>query len=77
MSVVTYEYPLAYATQNIPFYAGWDNQSMEIYQKYMNIPNPNTVFVGRLGRYRYMNMDECILDTMAVLGEKLNEDLTD
>jgi UDP-galactopyranose mutase len=33
--------------------------------------NPNVFFAGRLGRYKYMNMDECIQDAMDVSVEVL------
>lgn len=50
-----------------------DNESL--YNEYISLDH-KAYFAGRLGRYRYMNMDECIEESMW-LAEVIKEDLDD
>ena len=39
-------------------------QSQELYENYKNIYNPKVLFLGRLGTYKYMDMDICIAQAL-------------
>lgn len=45
-------------------------ESNEIYKKYKSIPT-NTIFLGRLGTYKYLDMDDCIKQAFKFLNEAI------
>ena len=42
-------------------------ESQEMYKKYKNIPTTNVIFLGRLGTYKYLDMDDCIKQVLGKL----------
>ncbi|GHV31879.1 hypothetical protein FACS1894167_14600 [Synergistales bacterium] len=68
-SRVTYEYPLAYEpdSDREPYYPIPSERGAEIYKLYMNDASAARNFypAGRLGGYRYINMDAAVLDGLA------------
>ena len=66
---VTYEYPADMSETNEPFYSVNDTKNNELYAKYAAECPENVTFVGRLGMYRYNDMDDTIISA-------LNMDLT-
>ena len=61
ITVVDYEFPAKYeAGVNEPFYPVNDAKNAETYCRYRNITNKKTAFVGRLGIFAYMDMDDCV-----------------
>jgi UDP-galactopyranose mutase len=47
------------------------HKSQEIYNKYKNLET-DTIFLGRLGTYKYLDMDDCIKQVFTILNKKLN-----
>lgn len=68
MTTLTYETPCDYKENNLErYYPVKDIQGLnrELYLKYKSIPNINVTFIGRLGLYAYLNMDQCINSALA------------
>lgn len=63
-SVVSFEYPCMYNGNNERYYPLQDKVNLELYQKYVNIKNNKVFFGGRLGKYKYFDMDKTILEAM-------------
>lgn len=60
-TIVDWEFPAKYEPgKNEPFYPVADEKNSALYRRYKNITNENTAFVGRLGIFRYMDMDDCV-----------------
>lgn len=61
-SVLTYEYPNSCSDQNEPYYPINNDINNKKYQKYKNVlENQKDIIVsGRLGKYKYLDMDDCI-----------------
>lgn len=62
-TVVSFEYPEAFVQgKNERYYPIPDSANQELYNKYLNEAekNPNIYFVGRLGDYKYYNMDQTV-----------------
>lgn len=64
--IKTYEYPSDY---NGKYYPINDDNNNALYEKYASKclkDNIHVTFCGRLGSYRYMNMDQCIREALDV-----------
>ncbi len=61
-TVITREYPEDWRPGKEPYYPVNDERSMELYRKYLELAKdyPNIIFGGRLGEYRYYDMDDVI-----------------
>jgi UDP-galactopyranose mutase len=61
---VVYEYPSA---EGDPYYPVPMRENAELYKKYKELADrtPDVCFVGRLGTYRYYNMDQCVGQALA------------
>ncbi len=70
-TVITREYPEDWRPGKEPYYPVNDERNMELYRKYLELAKdyPNIIFGGRLGEYRYYDMD----DVIAVALEKAKE----
>lgn len=69
-TVVSKEYPAAWKSGDEPYYPINDARNTELYGKYCELAQneTNVIFGGRLGQYRYYDMDEIIaaaLDAVA------------
>jgi UDP-galactopyranose mutase len=68
-TIVTYEYPAPRISENdIPFYP-ITFQGNNLFEKYQILANQekNTLFVGRLANYKYLNMDQAIRNAMNIV----------
>jgi UDP-galactopyranose mutase len=63
-STVVYEYPQA---EGDPYYPIPREENVALYRKYKALADtlPNVHFVGRLGTYKYYNMDQCVGQALA------------
>jgi UDP-galactopyranose mutase len=63
-STLVYEYPRA---EGDPYYPIPQQENAALYLKYKQLADaqPNVHFVGRLGTYRYYNMDQCVGQALA------------
>lgn len=73
-TVITREYPQEWSDGMEPFYPINDNRNMEILQRYLEKARceQRVIFGGRLGNYRYCNMDEVIADALRAADIELN-----
>lgn len=61
-SVVTYEYPKDWQPGGEPYYPVNDEKNNALYQAYRQLADRDEriIFGGRLGQYRYMDMDDTV-----------------
>ncbi len=73
VTYVTKEYPKEFEEGDDPFYPVNNRENSDLYQKYLeeSQKEKDVYFCGRLGQYRYFDMDDTILEAMK-LDEKLN-----
>jgi UDP-galactopyranose mutase len=64
-TALTYEYPSA---EGDPYYPIPREENQVLYRQYLALANatPNVSFVGRLGSYRYYNMDQVVGQALAL-----------
>lgn len=63
-SYVTCEYPANMADTNEPYYSVNNSINDSLYARYKAECPPNVTFVGRLGMYKYNDMDDTIISAM-------------
>lgn len=65
-TVITKEYPAEYTEENEPYYPVNDEKNMNLYKKYKELADKETdiIFCGRLGQYKYFDMDKVIESTL-------------
>ena len=71
---ITFEYPCNYCRgKNLPFYPINNQDAFRMYNMYKNESEKfrNLYFVGRLGLYKYINMDEAIALSLKTLENSL------
>jgi UDP-galactopyranose mutase len=56
----TFEYPEDWKVGDIPYYPVNNARNAELYNKYKSLNNDKVEFVGRLGQYKYFDMDDTI-----------------
>jgi UDP-galactopyranose mutase len=68
MTSIVYEYP---STEGDPYYPVPCALSAELYQRYRALADasPNVHFVGRLGTYKYLNMDQVVGQALALVNQ--------
>jgi UDP-galactopyranose mutase len=72
-SIVTQEYPKHWVRGDITYYPVEDYKNKALYNKYLELKDrPNIYFVGRSGGYKYLDMDQTILEAL-----KLSKQITD
>ena len=64
VTYITKEYPKEYEEGDEPFYAVNDERNAALYAKYKTLAaaDSNVYFCGRLGQYKYFDMDDTILE---------------
>jgi UDP-galactopyranose mutase len=74
-TVITREYPKAWSRGGEPYYPVNDEKNNALYARYCELAKaePNVIFGGRLGTYRYLDMDKVIEDAL-MLAERLRKD---
>ncbi len=77
-TVISKEYPAEWRSGSEPFYPVNDDENMQLYQKYRKLADalPDVIIGGRLGEYRYLDMDKVIrlaLDRCESLGIRSEE----
>lgn len=72
-TVVTREYPVNWSVGKEPYYPVNDSRNNALQKKYRKLAEkefPHVAFGGRLGLYRYYNMDQVISAALQFLGGK-------
>lgn len=75
-TVITREYPDDWSIGKEAYYPVNDNKNQEIYDKYYNISRDETdiIFGGRMGSYKYLNMDQTIELSLELIQKIVNND---
>ena len=62
---IVYEFP---QSEGDPYYPIPRPANAELYKKYQELAaqEPNVTFVGRLGTYKYYNMDQCVAQALSI-----------
>ena len=65
-TVITREYPAAWAPGDEPYYIVNDDKNNSLLKKYQKLAeeSPNVHFGGRLGKYQYFDMDDVIAEAL-------------
>lgn len=65
-TIITKEYPSKWIEGAEPYYPINDNQNNQLYEKYCELSKKdnNVIFGGRLGLYKYLDMDDVILEAL-------------
>jgi UDP-galactopyranose mutase len=59
-TIISREYSSEWKKGDVPYYPVNNEKNNTLYEKYKAIPNEKTRFVGRLGNYKYFDMDDTI-----------------
>lgn len=72
-TVITREYPSAWEKGEEPYYPINDDRNMALYEKYCELAaaEKNVLFGGRLGQYRYYDMDKVIAEALKMASNEL------
>lgn len=60
VTIISKEYSTEWMRGMVPYYPVNNEYSTNLYQKYKEIANEKVHFVGRLGLFRYMDMDDIV-----------------
>ena len=71
-TVITREYPAEWKEGSEPYYPMSDEKNLSLYARYMDLATkePHTYFGGRMGLYRYLDMDKIIREALNFSKEK-------
>ena len=72
-TVITREYPADWERGDEPYYPVNDKRNNSLYKEYQNLASKeagNVIFGGRLGQYRYYNMDQVIAAALVTVKEE-------
>lgn len=72
-TVITREYPADWKRGDEPYYPVNDKRNNSLYNEYQNLASKeagNVIFGGRLGQYRYYNMDQVIAAALETVKEE-------
>ena len=72
-TVITREYPKEWSRGDEPYYPVNDKHNSELYEKYAQraAQEKNVLFGGRLGQYKYYDMDKVVRAALAMVEEQL------
>ena len=72
-TTIVYEYPTA---EGDPYYPIPRKENQDIYNQYRKLADnfPNVFFTGRLGTYKYYNMDQVVAQSLALFRKIIKED---
>jgi len=73
-TIITKEYPCEYNNRNEPYYPINDSKNNELYNKYEKLAKSetNVIFGGRLGLYKYFDMDDIIEKALLCVDNEFN-----
>ena len=74
-TVISREYPASWKQGDEPYYPVNDERNSSLFAKYQEEAkkHPNIYFGGRLGLYKYLDMDKVILEALNFIKELLHE----
>ena len=74
-TIITREYPADWHRGDEPYYPVNNQQNNELYKKYTKLASeqtPNVLFGGRLGQYRYYNMDQVLQAALTAVNKEFD-----
>ena len=73
-TVITREYPMGWHPGDEPYYTVNDEKNNQLYQRYAALAErePDVLFGGRLGEYKYYDMDKVIASALGFAARELN-----
>ena len=74
-TIITCEYPADWHRGDEPYYPVNNQQNNELYKKYTQLAEnkaKNVIFGGRLGQYRYYNMDQVLHAALVAVDKEFN-----
>lgn len=73
-TIITKEYPADWKRGDEPYYPVNNDRNNDLYQKYQELAKkqPKVLFGGRLGQYKYYNMDQVISAALDCVKEEWN-----
>ena len=76
-TVITREYPADWKPGDEPYYPINDQRNSELYERYCALAGQqdDVVFAGRLGGYKYYDMDKCIAAAFELVKSELGVEL--
>ena len=74
VTYITYEYPATWQKGDEPYYPVNDEKNETLYKKYKELAEKekDVIFGGRLGQYKYYDMDKVIEAALKMAEEQLN-----
>lgn len=74
-TIITKEFPQNWTVEKERFYPIDDERNSDLYKKYLGMTlNSNVYFGGRMGTYKYINMDQTIYSAIQLTKKLLNND---
>ena len=75
-TVITREYPADWEKGDEPYYPVNDDRNNSLYEQYKRLAEneKNVIFGGRLGQYKYYDMDKCIESALTLCKEELGNE---
>ena len=73
-TVISREYSSEWTQGDEPYYPINNDRNNELYQKYKELADntPNVIFGGRLGQYKYYDMDKVIISSLEAVEKEFN-----
>ena len=74
-TIITREYPADWKRGDEPYYPVNNQRNNGLYQQYTELAGqkaPNVIFGGRLGQYKYYNMDQVIKAALTTVAEEFD-----
>lgn len=77
VTIITREYPATWERGDEPYYPINDDRNTALYEKYSELAKEegNVIFAGRLGGYKYYDMDKAIDAAFDLVKDELGTDL--
>ena len=72
-TIITKEYPDIWTKEKEPYYPINDDKNNDLYEKYKEYSkkDKNVIFGGRLGQYKYYDMDKVIIEALKCVKKEL------
>ena len=73
-TIITKEYPDSWNKEKEPYYPINNDKNNKLYEKYKLLASKddNVIFGGRLGQYKYYDMDKVIFEALNVVSKEFN-----
>jgi len=74
-TVISWEYPMSWTKNDEPYYPVNDEKNNALYEKYKDFAKSEShvIFGGRLGEYRYYDMDQVIESALKLVDRELDK----